>query len=138
MTGRWAIRSGTHSVPFGGVADGLTKWEITIANVLSDTGYATGYWGKWHLGSFDGRLPNDKGFDEWFGIFMPAKVPAEALNRAATAVRGALAAQDLVDALAQMGLEARPSTPAELAALLKKDSDRWAPLIKSIGFTADS
>jgi arylsulfatase len=68
MTGRWAIRSGTHSVPFGGVADGLTKWEITIANVLSDIGYATGYWGKWHLGSFDGRLPNNKGFDEWFGI----------------------------------------------------------------------
>lgn len=77
-------------------------------------------------------------FDEWFGIFMPAKVPAEALNRAATAIRSALAAQDLVDALAQMGLEARPSTPTELAALLKKDSERWAPLIKSIGFTADS
>jgi tripartite-type tricarboxylate transporter receptor subunit TctC len=37
-----------------------------------------------------------------------------------------------------MGLEARPSTPAELAALLKRDSERWAPLIKSIGFTADS
>jgi arylsulfatase A-like enzyme len=68
MTGRWAIRSGTHSVPFGGVADGLTQWEITIANLLSNVGYATGYYGKWHLGSFDGRLPNDKGFDEWFGI----------------------------------------------------------------------
>ena len=68
MTGRWAIRSGTHSVPFGGVADGLTQWEITIAQALSDAGYATGYYGKWHLGSFDGRLPNDKGFDEWFGI----------------------------------------------------------------------
>src|SRR3990172_12173500 len=26
MTGRWAIRSGCHSVPFGGVADGLTQW----------------------------------------------------------------------------------------------------------------
>jgi arylsulfatase len=68
MTGRWAIRSGTHSVPFGGVADGLTQWEITMANAMSDVGYATGYYGKWHLGSFDGRLPNDKGFDEWFGI----------------------------------------------------------------------
>lgn len=68
MTGRWAIRSGTHSVPFGGVADGLTQWEITIAQALSDAGYSTGYYGKWHLGSFDGRLPNDKGFDEWFGI----------------------------------------------------------------------
>lgn len=68
MTGRWAIRSGTHSVPFNGVADGLTQWEITIGQALSDAGYATGYYGKWHLGSFDGRLPNDKGFDEWFGI----------------------------------------------------------------------
>jgi tripartite-type tricarboxylate transporter receptor subunit TctC len=77
-------------------------------------------------------------FDEWFGVYMPAKVPAEALNRAAAAIRTVLGAHDLVDALAQMGLEARPSTPAELAALLKRDSERWAPLIKSIGFTADS
>jgi len=68
MTGRWAIRSGTHSVPFGGVADGLTQWEVTIGEALSDAGYATGYYGKWHLGSFDGRLPNDQGFDEWYGI----------------------------------------------------------------------
>jgi len=68
MTGRWAIRSGTHSVPFGGVADGLTQWEVTIGEALSNVGYATGYYGKWHLGSHDGRLPNDQGFDEWFGI----------------------------------------------------------------------
>jgi arylsulfatase A-like enzyme len=67
-TGRWAIRSGAHSVPFGGVADGLTQWEVTIGESLSDAGYATGYFGKWHLGSQDGRLPNDQGFDEWFGI----------------------------------------------------------------------
>ncbi len=77
-------------------------------------------------------------FDEWFGIFMPAKVPAEALNRAATAVRAALSAPDVVDALALMGLEARPSSPVELAALLKKDTERWGPLVKTIGFTADS
>jgi arylsulfatase len=68
MTGRWAIRSGTHSVPFGGVADGLTQWEVTIGEALSAAGYATGYFGKWHLGSHDGRLPNDQGFAEWFGI----------------------------------------------------------------------
>jgi arylsulfatase len=68
MTGRWAIRSGTHSVPFGGVADGLTQWEVTIGEALSEAGYSTGYYGKWHLGSHDGRLPNDQGFDEWYGI----------------------------------------------------------------------
>lgn len=35
LTGRFAIRSGTHSVPFGGVADGLTQWEVTLAEALS-------------------------------------------------------------------------------------------------------
>jgi len=68
LTGRYAIRSGTHSVPFGGVADGLTQWEVTMAESLSAAGYATALYGKWHLGSNNGRLPNDQGFDEWYGI----------------------------------------------------------------------
>jgi len=68
MTGRFSIRSGTYAVPFGGVPEGLTQWEVTIAESLSATGYATALYGKWHLGSHDGRLPNDQGFDEWYGI----------------------------------------------------------------------
>src|ERR1700754_3275389 len=68
LTGRYAIRSGTYAVPFGGVADGLTQWEVTMAESLSEAGYATALYGKWHLGSHDGRLPNDQGFDEWYGI----------------------------------------------------------------------
>jgi arylsulfatase len=71
LTGRYAIRSGTHSVPFGGVADGLTRWEVTLAESLSAAGYATALHGKWHLGSQDGRLPNDQGFDEWYGVRDP-------------------------------------------------------------------
>ena len=68
MTGRYSIRSGTQSVPFGGGPDGLTQWEVTIAKLLASGGYTTAHFGKWHLGSEDGRLPNDQGFDEWFGI----------------------------------------------------------------------
>ena len=68
MTGRFAIRSGTHSVPMGGGLEGLTRWEVTIAELLSEAGYATAHFGKWHLGSTEGRLPNDRGFDEWYGI----------------------------------------------------------------------
>lgn len=68
LTGRFAIRSGTHSVPLPGAPDGLTQWEVTLAELLSSAGYATGAFGKWHLGSAQGRLPNDQGFDEWFGI----------------------------------------------------------------------
>ncbi|WP_201834783.1 arylsulfatase [Microvirga zambiensis] len=68
LTGRFSIRSGTHSVPIGGGLEGLTQWERTIAECLSDGGYATAAFGKWHLGSEPGRLPNDQGFDEWYGI----------------------------------------------------------------------
>jgi arylsulfatase A-like enzyme len=50
MTGRYSIRSGTDSVPLGGGPDGLTQWEVTIAELLSGQGYATGHFGKWHLG----------------------------------------------------------------------------------------
>jgi arylsulfatase len=68
MTGRYAIRSGTHSVPFPGQLDGLTRWEVTIAELPSGQGYATAQFGKWHLGSDQSRLPTSQGFDEWFGI----------------------------------------------------------------------
>jgi arylsulfatase A-like enzyme len=69
MTGRHPVRSGTCSVvpPAEGKA-GLTPWEYTIAELLSDAGYATALYGKWHLGDTQGRLPNDQGFDEWWGI----------------------------------------------------------------------
>jgi len=65
LTGRHPLRSGTQTVPITGGPDGLTRWEITMAQSLSDAGYATGMWGKWHLGSdVDTRSPVDFGFDE--------------------------------------------------------------------------
>src|SRR5262245_46853083 len=64
MTGRFPIRSGTYKVPLGGGPDGLTLWEVTIAELLSARGYATGTWGKWHLGSAEARFPTHQGFDE--------------------------------------------------------------------------
>lgn len=77
-------------------------------------------------------------FDEWYGFYLPARTPAATVDRLAQSIRGALALPEVVDGLAQMGLEAKSSTPAELAALLKRDTERWAPLVKTIGFTAES
>ena len=69
MTGRHPVRSGTYTVPWPGQGKaGLAPWEYTIAELLSDAGYATALFGKWHLGNTQGRLPNDQGFDEWWGI----------------------------------------------------------------------
>jgi arylsulfatase len=67
MTGRHPIRSGTTKVVWG-MLYGMTQWERTIAELLSDQGYATGMHGKWHLGDTQGRFPTDQGFDEWYGI----------------------------------------------------------------------
>ena len=69
MTGRHPVRSGTYTVPWPGQGKaGMAPWEYTIAKLLSDSGYATALYGKWHLGDTQGRMPNDQGFDEWWGI----------------------------------------------------------------------
>jgi arylsulfatase len=68
MTGRYAIRTGNGSVPINTPLYGLTQWEVTMPEMLSDAGYVTGMFGKWHLGHTRGRFPTDQGFDEWLGI----------------------------------------------------------------------
>ncbi len=77
-------------------------------------------------------------YGEWFGFFLPGKATPEVVQRANTAVRAALASNDVIDGLAAMGLDARASSSTELAALLKADTERWGPIVKSIGFTAES
>ncbi len=77
-------------------------------------------------------------YDEWFGFYLPAKTPVDLVTRLNTALRAALAAPETVNGLAAMGLEAKSSTPAELATRLKVDTERWGPLVKAIGFTADT
>jgi arylsulfatase len=67
MTGRHPIRSGTTKVVWG-MLYGMTQWEVTIAELMSEQGYETGMFGKWHLGDTEGRFPTDQGFDEWYGI----------------------------------------------------------------------
>lgn len=68
MTGRLPVRSGTSNVPLPGVPQGISPWEYTLAQLLHDSGYQTAMYGKWHLGDTQGRMPNDRGFDEWWGF----------------------------------------------------------------------
>jgi arylsulfatase A-like enzyme len=58
MTGRHPLRSGTFKVPYPGQGlAGMAPWEYTLAELLSDAGYATALYGKWHL------VPRHRGFD---------------------------------------------------------------------------
>ena len=77
-------------------------------------------------------------FGEWFAFYLPGKAAPDVVQKAHAAVRAALADKDVVSGLAAMGLEAQSSSPAELAALLKADTEKWGPIVKAIGFTAES
>lgn len=56
-----------NSVEMGANADGMLGDEITIAEVLKSAGYATGCFGKWHLGDYGEYLPTNQGFDYFYG-----------------------------------------------------------------------
>ena len=73
MTGCYPKRVGLamgswHAVLFPGDTHGLNPKEITIADMLKASGYATGCFGKWHLGDQPQFMPNSQGFDTYFGI----------------------------------------------------------------------
>lgn len=67
ITGQVCLRTGLCKVGAPGVAVGLQDGDITIAQALKPLGYATGQFGKNHLGDKDEYLPTKHGFDEFFG-----------------------------------------------------------------------
>ncbi|MDE2616404.1 MAG: twin-arginine translocation pathway signal protein [Burkholderiales bacterium] len=76
--------------------------------------------------------------EEWFGFYAPAKTPAATIATANAAITAALKDKTVIDALATVGLVAHGSTPQEMAADQKAEYERWGPLVKQIGFTAES
>ena len=79
----------------------------------------------------------DLAFTEWFGFFLPAKAPQEVVQRLNAAIRSALATPEVIDGLAMSYLEVLPTSPAQLAAMLKADTERWGPLVRAVGFTPE-
>lgn len=72
LTGKYQTRFGYESNPIGHKNEdpthGLPTNQKTMANVLHDSGYATGLIGKWHLGGVADFHPERRGFDEFFGF----------------------------------------------------------------------
>jgi arylsulfatase len=67
QTGRLPQRSGLTRPTAAGEETGGMASEVTIAKLLSETGYITGMAGKWHLGEAEGQWPTDVGYDEYYG-----------------------------------------------------------------------
>jgi len=68
--------------------------------------------------------------DTWFGIYGPKGLPADIVSRLNTEFNKAIQSQDVRDRLAKLGAEPVGGTPAQFAAMVKKDSARWGKLIK--------
>jgi arylsulfatase len=67
LTGRLPIRTGMNMAVNTGSGSGISPNETTLAKVLSDAGYNTAIFGKWHLGDIYESEPQNMGFDEYFG-----------------------------------------------------------------------
>ena len=78
FTGQYSMENGMWrgpgktAVPGDKGYRGIKRDVKMLSEHLSESGYATGAFGKWHMGGVKGELPNDRGFDEWRGFLSGA------------------------------------------------------------------
>lgn len=140
----------TH-VPYKGsaaVLQALLGGEISAATVtLADIG-SQARAGKARVLAMSGakRSPaypdvptfKEQGYDiegnGWYALFGPAKLPKAQIDRLARAAIDAVRSSDLQQKLAGMGMDPTGHGPAELSAILRRDYDKWGPIIRASGF----
>jgi len=80
----------------------------------------------------------DLGITEWYGFFLPPKAAPDVVQRAAAAIRAAVATPEVQESFLQLGLEPQANTPAEMARAVKEENAGWAPVVKKVGFTPEA
>ena len=73
----------------------------------------------------------------WSGLLAPAGTPREVVMKLNNAVNETLRAPDVRQRIAEQALEVATGTPDQFAALIRKDSERWAKVIKAVGAKVD-
>jgi arylsulfatase len=81
ITGQCTLRTGLSKVGIPGATVGLQARDATLAELLKPLGYATGQFGKNHLGDKDEYLPTNHGFDEFFGNLYHLNAEEDPENR---------------------------------------------------------
>jgi tripartite-type tricarboxylate transporter receptor subunit TctC len=84
----------------------------------------------------------EEGFPEiegvgWNAIVVPAKTPKAVVDKLSAAIAKAVKSPDVVEKIQGLGSDAVGTTPEEFSATLKKDRERWVPIIKASGFKAE-
>ena len=144
----------TH-VPFKGNADNM---QAVLGEHVMAASDATGWGphveaGKLRLLATSGKTRSpfspevatlaEQGFgelttEEWFGFYAPARTPASVISAANAAINAAIKDKSVLDSLAVVGLIAQGSTAEEMARSQRVEFERWGPLVKKVGFTAES
>jgi tripartite-type tricarboxylate transporter receptor subunit TctC len=73
----------------------------------------------------------------WYGAFAPAKTPAATIERYSAVMAAAVGVPEINERLRTFGLRPTGTSAAELAAIQKSDTERWASAVKASGFTPD-
>jgi tripartite-type tricarboxylate transporter receptor subunit TctC len=79
----------------------------------------------------------DIAVQEWLGWFLPARTPADTVQRLNALVREGMQAPDFIEALNKNGLQPMHQSPEEFARMVRADHQRWGPIVKATGFTAE-
>jgi tripartite-type tricarboxylate transporter receptor subunit TctC len=154
MFARAADITMTH-VPYKGTAQvlqALAAGEIAAATTLAADIGALARAGKARILATTGakRSPafpdvptfREAGYDiegsGWYGLFAPAATPGAIVARLSTAAIDAMRAATVRSRLESLGVEPTGLGPRELAAIMKRDYDRWGPVIKASGFKAEN
>ena len=144
----------TH-VPYKGTAQvlqPLAAGEIAAASTLAADIGALARAGKARILATTGakRSPafpdvptfREEGYDiegtGWYGLFAPAATPSTIVARLSVAAIDAMRAATVRGRLESLGVEPTGSGPRELAAIMKRDYERWGPVIKATGFKAEN
>jgi tripartite-type tricarboxylate transporter receptor subunit TctC len=73
----------------------------------------------------------------WYGLFAPAGVKPDVIERLNSEVARFMKAPDVVSQLEKVGLDAAPSSPAEFAKFIREETERWALVIKTANIKVD-
>ena len=73
----------------------------------------------------------------WFAVYAPAKTAPETIQQLNAALNKALKTPELREKFGKMGFEPTGGSPADLTAMMKRDTERWAPVVKASGFRGD-
>jgi len=80
----------------------------------------------------------DLTFTEAYGFFLPPKAAPDVVQRAAAAIRAAVTAPEVVQAFADLGMEAQATTPAEMGRAVREENASWGSVIKKVGFKPEA